>query len=213
MNRYQETFETWNKLASLYQDRFMNLDLYNSTYDLICNLIKVQNARILELGCGPGNISKYLLNKRKDFDLLGIDVAPNMIELAKINNPKGQFLQMDIRNIDEFKEKFDGIISGFVLPYISHLDCKKILNYCYNLLNEGGLLYLSIVEGDLDKSDFKTSSTSDRTFFYYYNLDELKQQLTNLKFEPPIVKKVDYKKSETKIETHTILITFKTTNH
>ncbi|WP_243389526.1 class I SAM-dependent methyltransferase [Flavobacterium cyanobacteriorum] len=190
----------------------MNLDLYDSTYDFICNSIKVQNAKILELGCGPGNISKYLLNKRKDFDLLGIDVAPNMIELAKINNPNGQFLQMDIRNINEIKGKFDGIISGFVLPYISHLDSNKFLNDCYELLNEGGLLYLSFVEGDPDKSDYKTASTGDRSFFYYYNLDELKQQLFNHKFGVPTLMKVDFKRSETEVEIHTILMTFKTTN-
>lgn len=32
MDRYTETFETWNKVASLYQDRFMDLDLCNDTY-------------------------------------------------------------------------------------------------------------------------------------------------------------------------------------
>jgi len=36
MDHYQETFETWNKIASLYQERFMDLDLYNESYDLIC---------------------------------------------------------------------------------------------------------------------------------------------------------------------------------
>ena len=33
-NRYTETFETWNKVAALYQDKFMDLDLYNDTYEL-----------------------------------------------------------------------------------------------------------------------------------------------------------------------------------
>jgi hypothetical protein len=31
MDRYKETFETWNKVASLYQDKFMELDLYNDS--------------------------------------------------------------------------------------------------------------------------------------------------------------------------------------
>lgn len=36
MDTYQETLKTWHKPASLYQDRFMDLDLYNETYDFVC---------------------------------------------------------------------------------------------------------------------------------------------------------------------------------
>ena len=87
MDNYQETFETWNKLASLYQDKFMDLELYNESYDAFCNSIAKENANILEIGCGPGNITKYLLLKRPNYQIYGIDVAPNMIELARQNNP------------------------------------------------------------------------------------------------------------------------------
>jgi ubiquinone/menaquinone biosynthesis C-methylase UbiE len=205
MDRYKETFETWNKIASLYQDKFMNLDLYNNTYDIICDSITVQNAKILEVGCGPGNISKYMLNKRPDFDILGIDIASNMIELAKINNPTAHFVQMDSRRLDEINNKFDGIVCGFVLPYISQIDSIKFIGDCYSLLTEGGLLYISFVEGDPEKSGFKMGSTGYKSFFYYYNLNELIQQLLNFKFQQPEIYKVKFKRTESEFETHTIL--------
>ena len=82
-NRYKQTFETWNKAAWRYQDKFMDLNLYNDTYDLICNYLNRPNSKILEIGCGPGNITRYILSKRPDLDVFGIDIAPNMIELAK----------------------------------------------------------------------------------------------------------------------------------
>ena len=63
MDKYRETFETWNKVAQLYEDKFMDLDLYNDTYDQFCELLLKKNASILEIGCGPGNITKYLLSK------------------------------------------------------------------------------------------------------------------------------------------------------
>ena len=85
MDKHDETFETWNKIASIYQDKFMNLDLYDGTYNYICDSITVTNAKVLEVGCGPGNITKYLLSKRPDFDIFGIDIAPNMIEFARKN--------------------------------------------------------------------------------------------------------------------------------
>ena len=87
MDSYQITFQTWNKVATLYQDKFMNVDLYNDTYDRFCELVEKPNPAIFEIGCGPGNITKYLLAKRPDFQIDAIDVAPNMIELAKANNP------------------------------------------------------------------------------------------------------------------------------
>ncbi len=46
---------------------FMNLDLYNDSYDTFCDQVKIKNATILEIGCGPENITKYLLKKRLDF--------------------------------------------------------------------------------------------------------------------------------------------------
>lgn len=206
MDKYKETFETWNKVASLYQEKFMHLDLYNETYDLICNTIFKEKAKILDVGCGPGNISKYLLSKRPDYAILGIDIAPNMIELAKKNNPTADFLVMDSRNINEIQSKFDGIVCGFCLPYLSQTDSKKLIPDCYNLLCENGLLYISFVEGDPKKSDFQTSSTGNRAYFYFHDINELKNQLSLAGFTEPIVFKVTYKRSENEMEIHTILI-------
>ena len=87
MDTYKETFDTWNKVAKLYQEKFMNLDLYDDTYDTFCEQVNIENSTILEIGCGPGNITKYLLNKRPDFRIEGIDISSNMIELANIHWP------------------------------------------------------------------------------------------------------------------------------
>ena len=205
MDKYKETFETWNKVASLYQDKFMDLDLYNDTYDFVCNSITKERARILEIGCGPRNITKYLLSKRPDFDIFGIDIALGMIELAKRNNPAASFAIMDSRKIDELKTKYDGIVCGFCLPYLSHSDSPKFIIACSNLLNENGLIYISFVEGDPDKSDFQIGSSGDRSYFYFHKLEDLKTQLVENKFEDLKVCKVEYKKSETEIDIHTII--------
>lgn len=205
MDRYKETFETWNKVASLYQDKFMDLDLYNDTYDSICNLITKDKAKLLEIGCGPGNITKYLLSKRPDFNIFGIDIAPNMIELAKKNNPTASFAIMDSRQISDLGTKYDGIVCGFCLPYLSQTDSEIFISDCYNLLNENGQLYLSFVEGDPNKSDFQVGSSGDRTYFYFYNLDDLTEQLKKNNFEQIKVFKVDYKKAENEMDIHTIL--------
>lgn len=204
MDRYKETFDTWNKIASLYQDKFMELDLYNDTYDFICNSIDKPNAKLLEIGCGPGNITKYLIAKRPDFDIFGIDIAPNMVELARQNNPAAHFAVMDSRQINNLDSTYDGIVCGFCLPYLSQTETNELISNSYNLLSDNGLLYLSFVEGDPDKSDFKAGS-GGRVYFYYHKLDDITLQLNSFKFGEIKIFKVKYKISETEFDTHTIL--------
>jgi len=205
MDKYKETFETWNNIASIYQSKFMELDLYKDTYDLICNSIDKPKAKLLEIGCGPGNITKYLLSKRQDFDIFGIDIAPNMVELARVNNPSGHFAVMDCRQINNLDSKYDGIIVGFCLPYLSHSESIELFSNSYDLLNDKGLIYLSFVEGEPDKSDFKVGS-GGRVYFYYHKLDEIKSQLSKFKFGEIKTFKVKYKISETEFDIHTIII-------
>lgn len=204
MDRNKETFDTWNNIASLYQDKFMNLDLYNDTYDFICKAIATPNAKLLEIGCGPGNITKYLLSQRPDFDIFGIDIAPNMIELAKKNNPTANFAVMDSREIKNLDKKYDGIIVGFCLPYLSPTESNELISNSYDLLNENGLLYLSFVEGNPEESDFKVGS-GGRVYFHYHNLDDLITQLKKSNFDQLEIFKVKYKTSETEFDIHTIL--------
>jgi SAM-dependent methyltransferase len=206
VDTYQETFDTWNKVAKIYQDKFMDLDLYDDTYDIFCDQLTIKNAKILEIGCGPGNITKYLLNKRPDFRIEGIDISPNMIELAKANNPTADFKVMDCREIDKLQSKVDGIICGFCFPYLSKSDSAKLVKDCGNLLNDKGVLYISFVEGDYIQSGFQVASSGDRAYFYFHTLDSLTKELTNNNFETIKLLNKNYKKSIGTEEVHTIII-------
>ncbi|WP_299443100.1 class I SAM-dependent methyltransferase [uncultured Aquimarina sp.] len=206
MSRYKTTFETWNKIASIYEEVFMDLDLYNDTYALFCKELIKENPSILELGCGPGNITKQILSKRPDSKILGIDIAPNMIALAKKNNPSASFKVMDGRNIGTLKSTFDGIITGFYIPYLSKSDCFSFIKDCIRLLNNQGILYISFVEGDYDDSGYQTGSTGDQIYFYYHDLDFLKKQLVEHQFSIINTLHKQYPKKDGTVDTHTIII-------
>jgi SAM-dependent methyltransferase len=183
VDSYQKTFETWNKVASVYQDKFMDLGLYNDTYDRFCELVEKRNPSIFEIGCGPGNITKYLLTKRPDFRIEAIDIAPNMIKLAQANNPSAHFQIMDSRHIDTLTTKYDAIISGFCMPYLSQEDSAKLFKDCFHLLNKGGVLYFSTIKGDYSQSGYAAGSTGDECYVYYYEEDYLQQALEENGFE------------------------------
>lgn len=206
MDTYKETFETWDKVALLYQDKFMDLDFYDETYDFVCSTITKPNAKLLEIGCGPGNITKYLLNKRPDFDILGIDVAHNMIELAKQNNPTASFTVMDGRDIGQISLKYDGIICGFCMPYLSPSDIEKLFFDCSRLMNKDAVLYLSFVAGDSANSGFQVGSSGDRVYFHFHTMLEIKNLLTLNGFELLKEFEIEYKKSALETDIHTVII-------
>lgn len=206
MNRYNKTFETWNKIAALYQEKFMDYDLYNDSYDFFCRQIEKKNPAILEVGCGPGNITRYLLSKRPDFKIEAIDVAPNMIKLAKKNIPTANFKEMDCREIDNLTEKYDAIICGFCMPYLSKEDCSKLIKDCYFLLNSGGILYFSTIEGDYGQSAYETGSTGDQTYVYYHQKDFLSKRLEENDFELINLIRKSYKKNDRTDQTHMIFV-------
>ncbi|SHI85279.1 class I SAM-dependent methyltransferase [Flavobacterium terrae] len=177
MNKTQKAVEVFDKCASLYQDRFMDFDLYNDTFDLFCDSIQKENPSVLELACGPGNITKYLLQKRPDFEVLGIDLAPNMIELAQKNNPSATFQLLDCRDFLKMNKTFDGIMCGFGLPYLSKEDAIQLIKDASACLNSNGILYLSTMEDDYSKSGLKKGSTGDEIFIHYHQEDYLTESL------------------------------------
>ena len=175
--------DVFNKLAKTYQDKFMNVDLYKDSFDFFCQNIKNENPEILEIACGPGNITKHLLDKNPTLKILGIDLAPNMIELAKVNNPTAEFQVIDCRNIETLNKKFNAIMCGFCLPYLSKKETSKLFFDASQLLKSDGLFYLSTMEDDYSKSTFKKGSSGDEIFMHYYSEDFLKKELIKNHFQ------------------------------
>lgn len=205
MDKRQETIQTWDKVAQLYQETFMDLPLYDHTYDQLCALLP-QAAHIFEIGCGPGNITKYLLSKQPDCTIDAIDTSPRMIELARVNNPSASFFVMNCRQIDSIQTQYDAVVCGFCLPYLSEEDCAKLVSDCKNILHDNGIFYLSFVEGAPSLSGYQTGSSGDRMYFYYHELANLQDQLKANGFKVVQLLPVDYPKKDGTIEVHTVVI-------
>jgi len=207
MDNYIKTFQTWDKVAQQYQDKFMDMDLYNDGYDTFCRLVEMQDPKVLEIGCGPGNITRYILSKRPDFNILAIDTSPNMIRLAKENNPPADCRVMDCRNMDTLNMKFDAVICGFCMPYLSKDDCTKLIKDCSLLLNHGGIIYFSTIENDYDRSTYETSSDGQHTMFVYYHEEGyLQEALKENDFEVMELNRKMFTKADGTTSTHMIFI-------
>ena len=208
MKRNEQSVNTYNLSAKSYQEKFMEMDLYNDTYDAFCDAITTQNPEVLEIAVGPGNVTKYLLQKRPDFKIFGIDLAPNMIELAKKNNPSVQFEVMDCREISGIEKQFEGIMCGFCMPYLSKEECKKIISDAGNLLESSGVLYLSTMEGDYSNSGYEKTSFSgeNEVFIYYHQEDYIKERLIGSGFDIIRLERKDYPEPDGNFLTDMIFI-------
>jgi trans-aconitate methyltransferase len=173
MDKSKAAAAIFNKYAKEYQDKFMNVDLYGDTFDLFCSHIKTENAVVLELACGPGNITGYLLKKRPGFKIRGIDLAPDMIQLAQFNNPTAEFQVMDCREISSIEVMYDAIMCGFCLPYLSKEETVKLFSDASKLLASGGLFYISTMEDDYSESGFRKGSAGDEIYMHYYREEDL----------------------------------------
>ncbi|HQQ94585.1 MAG TPA: class I SAM-dependent methyltransferase [Bacteroidia bacterium] len=202
---YIETQSTYNAIAGLYAEKFMRLGLYNQSYDAFCAHLK-QNASVLEIGCGPGNISHYLLDKMPGLQILGIDFAENMISLARQNVPGAEFRQLDCRSVSALNTTFEAIISGFCIPYLAPDDCQKLFQDCFALLKPGGISYFSFIEDHHERSGFQYSSDKrHRTYIYYYGEEQIRSGLIRAGLIPIETFRIEYPRGEGS-EIHTIYL-------
>lgn len=172
MNDTNKAAAVFNKHAKGYEEKYMDLDLYDATLDVFCGSVTKQNATMLDVACGPGNITRYMLKSRPDFKVLGIDLAPNMITLAMINNSKAAFRVMDCLDILELNVKYDGIICGFIFPYLSKEQASKFVADAASMLNDGGVFYVSTMEKDYSESKLQMSSDGQDGIFQHFYLAE-----------------------------------------
>ncbi|MEO8761745.1 MAG: class I SAM-dependent methyltransferase [Bacteroidia bacterium] len=178
MDKTKIAVDVFNASATNYQNKFMDVSLYHNTFDVFCNSIAKKDAAVLELACGPGNITQYLLKQRPQFKILGTDLAPNMLELAKINNPSAEFRLMDCRDLAALNKKYDAIMCGFCLPYLSKEEAMQLISDAAKIINEGGVIYISTMEDDYNKSGWKYSSSGEyKTFTHYHQVNYLTKAL------------------------------------
>lgn len=182
----------FDKLAESYQNRCMDVSLYSDSLNRFCDNIAKQDAAILELACGPGNVTKYLLEKRPDFKILGTDLAPRMLELAKINNPQATFELMDCRDLGKISETYDGIVCSFCLPYLSKEETAKLLQDAFKVLMPGGVLFLSTMEDDYEKSGWEKGSSGEAVFMHYHRAEFLVAELERNGFTIDDVQRKNY---------------------
>ena len=119
----------------------------NPTRDLdkkvtIESLSNIDFLEVLELGCGTGKNSEWLVTRAHR--LVGLDFSKNMLERAKnkIKSDTATFIRADLNEKWPVKDNsFDLAVINLTLEHIEDLD--HIFNSLFKKLNEGGKCFVS----------------------------------------------------------------------
>jgi len=78
----------------------------------------------LDIGCGNGRFCPTVINVGADYT--GIDIAENLIKIAKKNYPAGKFAIAAANNLPFPDQTFDTVISIAVLHHLPSKNCANV---------------------------------------------------------------------------------------
>jgi len=99
-----------------------------------------QGKKVLDLGCGTGNVAWQIKNKI-DADLIGVDASLAMLKVAKDKSLEVICTDIDNQQLPFRDSSFDTIIGAYVIHQIKNLNF--MLSECHRVLRDGVLLLLT----------------------------------------------------------------------
>jgi ubiquinone/menaquinone biosynthesis C-methylase UbiE len=180
MDPNQLAIATYDKIAEKYSQQYFD-DLTETSYiDKFLKSIPA-GGKILDVGCGPGQFTGYMM--RAGFDVTGIDFSSAMIATAQHKVPEGTFLPMDMRALEFEDESFDGILVAYSLIHIASEDIPKTLEGFYRVLKPHGSIEIIAQAGKPDQIIDEPFLPSEKMFFNFFSTGRLSRFLKNAHFE------------------------------
>jgi trans-aconitate methyltransferase len=121
----------WN--SDLYDDKHNFVSKYGE--DLVQLLAPKEGERILDLGCGTGDLTDVI--KKQGADVIGLDSSKEMIATARKKYPGIQFDQGTAEDFN-YGLSFDAIFSNATLHWV--LEIEKAVGCMHRALKKGGRL-------------------------------------------------------------------------
>jgi cyclopropane fatty-acyl-phospholipid synthase-like methyltransferase len=131
---------------------------------------------VLDAGCGGGTQTKFLL--ARGFRVIGVDFSEGMLAIAKRENPSGEFIVSDLKDVGDLPYAFDGIVAQAVLLHVPRNEAGDHLRRLSGKLKEGGYLYVTVKEKRPDRAEEETKAEENygypyERFFSYYTKEEI----------------------------------------
>jgi ubiquinone/menaquinone biosynthesis C-methylase UbiE len=139
------------------------------TYQFVTSMLRQPQQKILEVGCGNGYLSLELA--REGYDVIGIDLSADIIEVAERSkaahpDPPGfgglHYLCTDVNTWQAPDASFDAVIFNRVLHHLSELE--QTMAKVKRLLKQGGRIICQ---------DYAYHQFDERTACWLYQMQRL----------------------------------------
>jgi SAM-dependent methyltransferase len=101
--------------------------------------------RVLDIGCGPGHVAKYLSDH--GVKAAGLDFSPGMVELARKLNPDLEFTAGDMRALAIPDGSLSGIVAFYSVIHLPRDEVAPALGGFRRALTADGRLLMSVHGG------------------------------------------------------------------
>lgn len=117
----------------------------------LVELVIEPDDRVLDVGCGTGSATVVAAQKARQ--VVGIDLSPDMIELAEEKIAKKELTNTSLFavSVEEYhpSEQYDKVISSFMIPHVKPTLRPAIYQCMYNFLKPGGTVGLFGSRGEV----------------------------------------------------------------
>ena len=136
----------YDGVADLYDLLYPSLHHYADRVKAFLARVGVPGARVLDVGCGGGQLTRHL---PASVEVVGLDVSERMLELARRGRPSGRFLQHSYAvPLPADLGAFDVAVAAGCLDFCG--DLTAALSNIAAALRPGARLLLSVLERRAD---------------------------------------------------------------
>ena len=149
MARDEDVARSYDAVAAEYVERFENeLDHKPFDREILDRFAEAlrQEGVVCDLGCGPGQIARYLHGR--GVDMCGIDLSAEMIEQARRLNPGLSFEVGDMLALSAADSGWAGISAFYSIIHVPPTSLARALGEMHRTLRPGGLLLLAFHSRD-----------------------------------------------------------------
>lgn len=150
MQAKQNVIDCYNKTASAYAGKFNN-ELGQKHLDKILLTAFAEenkgNGRMIDLGCGPGQTTKYLYEHGVK-DIVGTDLSPAMISVAKELHPGLSFETADMLSFQYPADSFGSAIAFYSIVHFDYAEIEGAFGEIRRILKNGGQFLFSFHHGE-----------------------------------------------------------------
>lgn len=121
----------------------------------------IVGTKALDFGCGTGRSTRFV--RRLGFDVVGVDIAPEMIAKARELDPAGGYRLIKDDDVSEFPTRaYDLVLSVFTFDNIPGLERKvRLFHDLGRLLNAGGRIISVVSSPEIYVNEWASFSTKD----------------------------------------------------